>query len=167
MFSFNIIDESIIIEKRTSNQSHVDHPGYCIYCEHLFQLFMNISHCGSITESRIFTDSGTQDAYLIENMPGFGQRRISRKHTFLGSCDKNLQNYNGFECTMIVHKHNNGQQLKFVELEGGLYFYYQVKPTTYQQLIYDYFATTVAENKLLLRKGKVDQADFVADINSF
>ena len=56
---------------------------------------------------------------------------------------------------MTVHK-ENGDELKFIETKGGLY-YYEVKPKTG---IKNYsFATTLAQNRSLYTARRLKQAD--------
>ena len=59
------------------------------------------------------------------------------------------------EPAMTVQK-ENGDELKFIETKGGLY-YYEVKPKT---RIKNYsFATTVAQNRSLYTARQLKQAD--------
>ena len=59
------------------------------------------------------------------------------------------------EPAMNVHK-ENGDELKFIETKGGLY-YYEVKPKT--GIKNYYFATTVAQMRALYTARQLKQAD--------
>ena len=164
MFSFNMTDESVCIEKR-----HLINPMFILLDSastvNIFsnrKLFKNIRHCSPIKGLCIYTDRGTQDTHLIGDLPGFGPvwynngslANILSLAVVRKTCRITMDSSQ--EVAMIVHKHN-GSELKFTETEGGLY-YYAVKPTN--QKVIDYsFATTVAANKLLFTKQQIEQAE--------
>ena len=156
MFSFNMTDESVCIEKKHLINLMWIIPDSASTVKKISnrKLLKNIRDCGSIRGLRIYTNGGTQDTHLIGDLPGFGPVWYNKGSLAnilsLAAVRKTSRiSYSNKEAAIIVHK-KNGDELKFKETGGGLY-YYTIKPTN--QNIIDYtFAQTIAQNKLLFTK---------------
>jgi hypothetical protein len=166
-FSFNMIDgngKSVSIEKK-----HILNPMWILLDSastvSIFankSLLRNIRHCGSIQGLKIHTNGGVQITHLIGDLPGFGPvwydggslANILSLAAVRKKCRITMDTKD--EPAMIVHK-KNGEELKFIETKGGLY-YYDIKAKAGVKN-YSFVTTTVEERRAKYTRRQIKGAD--------
>ena len=163
-FTFNLTTEDVTISKK---HSMIDQDWILLDSESTVNIFSNRKFLRNIRQSdkerglRVHSNGGHQDTHLVGDLPGFGTVWYN-KHSLanilsLAAVRKRYKvtMNTDEEAAMVVHK-KNGEQMKFLESSGGLYYY---NAKTKAQVKNYSFINSVADNKAIYTRRQLERAE--------